>query len=335
MKKELWIEKLRVFAAMAVVLLHVVQGTFVNGLDGIPVYRSIVDTAFLMSCCSWAVPVFVMISGYLLLNPEKELPLQKVKRYIGRVLLILVTLGFGFCLIESFLTYRSNGLGFVLRDAAVNLISARSWNHMWYLYMLVGLYILTPVLRAFVKDASEESANFVLLALFVFTLVVPTINRICGSKITNFYLFSSPYVFYYLSGYYLPRLRIPMKFVYIAGGFGFVVCLLTSAFDLQTKHPVFDYNNVFLALLSLSIFFVAYQKKDREIKNRRLEWLVNYISGASFCIYLVHTVFLNIVNKGLGLFVTDFPIVLGEALLFGISFLLSLLTYEITKKIFH
>lgn len=335
MKKEVWIEKLRALAAVAVVLIHVVQGTFVNGTEGVPLYRCLFDTSLLMSITAWAVPVFVMISGYLLLNPEKDLPVKKVKKYIGKILLILVTLGLGFCLIESFLSYRSKGLWIVVKDAVVNLISGRSWAHMWYLYMLLGLYVLTPVLRAFVKEATEETARFVMVSLFVLTIVVPTVNRIFGSSVTNFYLSPFPYVFYYLFGHYVTKLRISERSGYITGGIAFTVCVLLSALDIQAKHWIFDYDNVFLALLSMCIFFVAYQKKERPIRNERLAKMVHYVSGASFCIYLLHPLFLNVLNKGLGVMVTRFPVVLGELLFFGIAFSLSLFSYAITKRIFH
>ena len=177
MKKEVWIEKLRVFAAIAVVLIHVVQGTYGNGMQEVPPYRRIVDTSILMSCSSWAVPVFIMITGYLLLNPQKDLTIGKIKKYIGRILLVLVTLGLFFCLVESMITCRSNGIGYVIKDAVIHLISGRSWAHMWYLYMLVGLYVLTPVLRGFVKEASGETFDFVMLCLFLLAFVCPTINR--------------------------------------------------------------------------------------------------------------------------------------------------------------
>lgn len=335
MKKEVWIEKLRALAATAVVFIHVVQGTYVNGLQGIPKYRCIFDTSFLMSLTAWAVPVFVMITGCLLLNPEKELPLEKLKKYIGRILLILVTLGFGFCLIESFLTYRDKGLWFVIKDAVVNLARGRSWAHMWYLYMLIGLYVLTPVLRAFVKEASGETAGFVMAALFLCTIVCPTINRVVQVDFTNFYLPSYPYVFYYLFGYYVTKLRIPVKYGYMAGGIAFAACLSVSALDVQAKHWMFDYDNVFLALLAMSIFYVAYSKKENGFRNEVSGKMINYVSNASFCIYLIHPLFLNILNKGLGVMVTRLPVVFGEVLFFGIAFSLSLFSYAITKRIFH
>ena len=335
MKKEAWIEKLRVVATMAVVLIHVVHGTYVNGMSDVPMYRRIFDTSILMSCSGWAVPVFIMITGYLLLNPQKDLPIGKVKKYIGRILLVLVTLGLGFCLIESFITSRSNGIGYVIKDAVVHLISGRSWAHMWYMSMLVGLYVLTPVLRAFVKEASKETLDFVMLCLFLLTIVCPTINKAFGSSITNFYLSSFTYVFFYLFGYYVTTLHFPIRYGYVTGILSFVICVIVSAVKPEVRHAVFDYDNVFLALFSMSIFFVAYQRRRKPAGNENTGKMIEYISGASFCIYLLHPVFLNILNKGLGLYVIHFPVILGELLFFAIAFSLSLLSYEITKRIFH
>jgi len=334
-KNEAWIEKLRVLATIAVILIHVVQGTYVNGISGIPLYRCIFDTSLLMSLTSWAVPVFVMITGYLLLNPEKDLPIAKLKKYIGRMLLILATLGLGYCVIESFMKAHEKGLLFVCKDAVIHLLSGKSWSHMWYVYMLIGLYVLTPVLRAFVKEASGETVRFVMVCLFLLTILCPTINRALGSSLTNFYVFSFPYVFYYLFGYYATKLKPVTKFLYIIGFAAFAVCVLCSSLQPAVRHAVFEYDSAMLAVLAMSIFLIAFRNKEKEIKNKKLAAAADYIAKSSFCIYLVHPVFLNVLNKGFHVYITQFPIILGEFLFFIVAFCMSLLTYMAAKRIFH
>lgn len=336
MKKEIWLEKLRVLATIAVVLIHVVQGSFVNGTAGVSVYRCMFDTSFLMGSTSWAVPVFVMISGYLLLDPEKELPVAKIKKYILRMLGVLVTVGLGFCVMESVVNYHENGVFFVLKDAVVNLICGRSWAHMWYVYMLVGLYMLTPVLRAFVKESSEETAKFVLFSLFVLTIAFPTVSRVLGVNVTNFYLSAFPYLFYYLFGHYVKKLTFSVTYGYVSGILAFLVCVCISSLQIEPRHPVYYYDSVFLALLSMSIFFVAYKNRDRQGKkeeNEKTIRLINYIAERSFWIYLSHPVVFNLLNKGFEIYVTQFPVVLGELLFFAVALFFSLLTYEIMVRL--
>ncbi len=336
MKKEIWLEKLRVLATIAVVLIHVVQGSFVNGTAGVPVYRCMFDISFLMGITSWAVPVFVMISGYLLLDPEKELPVAKIKKYILRMLGVLVTVGLGFCVMESVVNYHENGVFFVLKDAVVNLICGKSWAHMWYVYMLVGLYVLTPVLRAFVKESSEEAAKFVLLSLFVLTIICPTISRVVDVDVTNFYLSAFPYIFYYLFGHYVKKLTFSATYGYVSGILAFFACVCISSFQIEPRHPVYYYDSVFLAVLSMSIFFVAYKNRDHQGKkeeNEKTMRLINYIGKRSFWIYLSHPVVFNLLNKGLDIYVTQFPVVLGELLFFAAAAIFCLVSYEIIIRL--
>ena len=88
--------------ALAVVALHAMRATelapglaaahpslfWVEGIAQIPLAR-------------WAVPVFFMMSGALILDPGREMPLRKVGRYIWRMAFILLTVGFAFCLMET------------------------------------------------------------------------------------------------------------------------------------------------------------------------------------------------------------------------------------------
>lgn len=93
MKKTVFYEYLRILATIAVVANHVCSGLF-NNFTIEELGR--IDAAFLhatYTLVSWAVPVFLMITGSLLLNPSKELGLKKIKGYILRMVVVLFTFG--------------------------------------------------------------------------------------------------------------------------------------------------------------------------------------------------------------------------------------------------
>ena len=73
-EKVTYIEYIRVFAAVAVVFLHIVM-TLPNNYSvaelGVFNYTVFSDCYMLVK---WAVPCFIMVSGALLLNPQKRLP---------------------------------------------------------------------------------------------------------------------------------------------------------------------------------------------------------------------------------------------------------------------
>lgn len=76
------IVSLRAFAAMSVVLLHVVSGWTSGGV--ILGVRWLLDEVVIQILVRWAVPCFIMISGGLLLNPEKDMPHEHVT-FVGRL----------------------------------------------------------------------------------------------------------------------------------------------------------------------------------------------------------------------------------------------------------
>ena len=67
-----FLDVLRVLATCAVVLMHVLTGaTDVTDASIVPEYRSLLLSV--MDLVTWCVPIFLLISGYLFLNPERTL----------------------------------------------------------------------------------------------------------------------------------------------------------------------------------------------------------------------------------------------------------------------
>ncbi len=88
--------------ALAVVALHAMRATeLAPGLAAAHPLLFWVEGIAQIPLARWAVPVFFMISGALILDPGREMPLRKVGRYIWRMAFILLTVGFAFCLMET------------------------------------------------------------------------------------------------------------------------------------------------------------------------------------------------------------------------------------------
>ena len=71
-RRRQWIVSLRAFAALAIVLLHTISGWTAAGGVITPSIRWFLDEVVIQVLVRWAVPVFIMISGFLLLDPEKD-----------------------------------------------------------------------------------------------------------------------------------------------------------------------------------------------------------------------------------------------------------------------
>ena len=114
----------------------------------------------------FSVPVFVIISGYLLLS-------RPFSNVCGKVLLLAVkmVLCSGAYLLYSL--WEGNGMP---EQPIIYLLTAPI--HLWYLYATMGLYLLTPALLPFVRSADEKEYRYTLSVCFVLGSCVVTLVRL-------------------------------------------------------------------------------------------------------------------------------------------------------------
>ena len=75
-----------------------------------------------------------------------------------------------------FAAHPGDGAGYVALCCFVDLLTGHSWAHMWYLYMLLGLYLLLPFMRKVVAGSSAKELWGLAGILFFFAGVVPLLG---------------------------------------------------------------------------------------------------------------------------------------------------------------
>ena len=154
MKKNLNIEYMRAIACLGVILIHIMKSAH-DVFDNMTPEIYFICTSFVNNL-RWCVPVFLMISGYLLLDPEKKIGLIKIKQYIIRIVIVLGIFGTGFAFIELISKKHSVCFTFIFR-AFVNMLMGNTWNHLWYLYALIALYLFLPMLKSITGYLSKHA----------------------------------------------------------------------------------------------------------------------------------------------------------------------------------
>ena len=204
-----YIEYIRVYAAVAVVFLHIVM-TLNNNYEinelGVFNYTVFSDCYMLVK---WAVPCFIMITGTLLLNPMKSVDVQKIKKYVLRMIEVLLTFGVLYALMEIIFTEKTFHIGMFLK-ALLHTAEGQSWSHMWYIYALIPMYIIALPLRDFIKAQNRKTIQLFIIVLIVGNFIVPTINAVFNIDIKTLMPFGE-YITYFVIGYYLSTL--PIKFI--------------------------------------------------------------------------------------------------------------------------
>lgn len=174
---------LRIAATLAVVFLHTNNTLSNNSEQFFLTKNQMVFFTTNNLLMNWAVPVFLMITGVLLLDPNRQIPYSDcIKKYARRILLALFVFGIPFSMLEILLNTKSITVNSFF-EATINVINGNSWSHLWYLYALIGLYFILPMLKAFVNNSDEETLLYLIGVIFIFSFVIKSIDKVSGTTI--------------------------------------------------------------------------------------------------------------------------------------------------------
>ena len=292
-----WISWLRIVATMAVVMLHT-SSTLTGNLDIFNLTNG--ELVYLNSVhwlCMWSVPVFFMITGALLLRPEKMVTYETcLKKYAARITGCLFLFGTVFAAMKIVASTTNRGGKSLILNSLYSVISGDSFDHLWYLYALIGIYMILPILKAFVNsDVDGRNIRWSLLLLLTFAFVVPLIEQLTGADIA-FYIPMTYTVFYLLLGHYLNchqtlSIRVDVVIVLI------VACMFAGAEIIGLGGiKIAAYYSPITAVLAAVIFDLFRHLKARGNVERL--WKIDRLC---FGVYLIHPVFIHLSYRFLGL----------------------------------
>lgn len=311
-----WINSLRVLAAMAVVVIHI-SAPFVtsNLFSGTWWMGHGLDTI-----SRFAVPMFLMITGALLLHKEEPINVFARKRAWKIVLPFL-----GWSLFYYLLANRTSGS---VTDFIKNLLGNGNHYHLWYLYLIVLLYLFIPILRKVVSQLPNSYVWYYALIAGSIT----TITSFLGWVGWPLIIYANPFstgVALLLLGYAITHKEMKIKYLNWIGGIStgivFVGTYLLVLHDKAFNEMLYNALGIFIMLQAVMIFAYVYQKK--EVFNRVGDSkVVRFIAAHSFGVYLIHPFVIMVVNKffpqslftleyGYIGFFTKFLLVLGLSLL--------------------
>ena len=306
-----FLDVLRVLATCAVVLMHVLTGaTDVTDASIMPEYRSLLLSV--MDLVTWCVPIFLLISGYLFLNPERTLTYPvMIKKYCRRIALAILLFGVPYAASELVVAERTIRPG-MFPEAVKMALMGNTWSHMWYLYLILFLYLITPLLKKVLQILPVWSVAAVLAFIFLGSSVTPFLNKVLDINSIPVLPDGGVYFLYYLCGYLFVRreARVDKDPAGTGAGEkrGWNLWLLTAAvlalgmvlgrifgFSIQMA-----YNYPFTVLLSVLLFAAGQNGRwgaavPVAAEKHRIPW--QEAGALSFAVYLVHPVYVNLFYK--------------------------------------
>ncbi|WP_184550310.1 acyltransferase [Mucilaginibacter sp. FT3.2] len=328
-----WINNLRLISMLAVVVLHTAS-PLLFAIKGTPLPVWLTGDIY-NALVRFAVPVFVMITGALLLHREYKLS-DFLKKRVGRLIppfifWSLVYIAYRFYN-EEF-TFTGNiwtDVKFVLHQ-----LQTGAYYHLWYVYLLIGLYLFIPILAKFVQHATEQELLYFLAIWFLAMLLATPYLSIFNTAVDlhNF----TGYIGYLVLGHYLAYKQFNFKALPVIAAVVFIGMVALVAWGtyylVLTDHELktFYYEPVgpFVVVLSASAFLLA--KYTQVAFNPTVKRICDNAGKYTLGIYLSHALVLNIFDLN-DINYTLFNPVLSIPLIAICCFLLSwLLVYGMSK----
>ena len=357
-----WLDVVRFIAMFTVVCCHCTDpfnfypGTAPN-IGEIKLWGAIYGSV-LRPC----VPLFVMITGALLLPVrgdtstfyKKRIPRVFYPFLIWSVLYNLFPwitglLGLNPQIILDFFPYAGEEVMQQSFSVSLEYILMIPFNfsilavHMWYIYLLIGLYLYLPVFSAWVEKASERAKLMFLLAWGV-TLLLPYYYQFVSNYSWN--SFGMLYAFagfngYLLLGHYLKNLEWSLKKTLAIGipmfAVGYAVTFLgfrhITALPEYTDEMLelfFTYCSLNVVMMTIPVFMLA---KKVKVNSERMKKALANLTVCGFGIYMIHyfftgpsVVLMRAINMPIGL-----QIPVAAILAFAVSWGLVWLIYRAGK----
>ena len=314
MKRIHYLSYLRALACIAIVILHTVDAAVILYGDTISEAEKTASLC-VVYCMMWAVPVFVMVTGALLLRKEKSITLKDVfGKYIFRIVVALLACCLIFSLLDTLMNKDGAGAGFLLRGLW-NTLTGRGWSHLWYLYLLIGLYLLLVFYRMIARSASAKEYRYLLLVYAIFLSILP-VFQLWNVKIGFYLHVSTIYPFYLFAGYGIAegivRIKRPVSILLIVVGLAGII--LSTIWDAHYERVAYGnllgYSSIFVLLLSCGVFaLIKDLKGGLKISCTKLSKTVTVyeekkpgfigrvlleLDRCSFGVYLIHMVFIRL-----------------------------------------
>ena len=363
-----WLDVVRLIAMFTVVCCHCTDpfnfypGTAPN-IDEIKLWGAIYG-ALLRPC----VPLFVMITGALLLPVRGEVSVFYKKR-IPRVLWpfliwsviynlfpwITGLLGIKSEIILDFFPYSGEEVMRQSLSISLDYIAQIPFNfsivdvHMWYIYLLIGLYLYLPVFSAWVEKASDK-AKLWFLGAWAVTLLLPYYNQFVAQYLWGTCSWNAFGMFYYFAGFngylllghYLRNLDwtlgkilaigLPMFVIgYAVTFFGFRYITALPEYSDEMLELFFTYCSLNVVMMTIPVFMLC---KKVNFRSEGIKKALANLTLCGFGIYMIHYFFTGpsvLLVRTLGV-PLGIQIPVASVMAFGVSWLIVWAVYRVLGK---
>lgn len=290
-KKEIYLEIIRIIAIFFVVFNHTNGYGFFyfTKTDNIVWYAV---SLFCSILCKVAVPLFFMISGYLLLGKKESLRTVLIKRILRYSIVIVIATAFTYIVTEWY-----RGGEFSVRNIVKMVYRGSDIGTYWYLYAYLGILLMLPFLRGCALTITKESFVYIFILRILLVGLLPILifgglGYHMATKIDSPILEQS--LFYSLIGYYLGYSENMFKNrkMRLVGSIASFLCISISACVIYYEYlKTGSYSEQFLqgllpvvciTIFGLVRYYASYISSESKLWN-----IIEFIGDKTFGVYLL------------------------------------------------
>jgi surface polysaccharide O-acyltransferase-like enzyme len=305
----LWPDLVRVYAIASVVLLHcvAVPNTQFGQIPMQVWWQTNIYTAFVATC----IPLFIMLSGALLLTQEPWDAKSFIRKRLTKVLLPLPVWTLVYAAWRKFMW----GHDITLADVLGSFIAGAAkpiFPHLWFMFLILSLYLLVPVLRIYFLNSSRNNQLYFVGLWIAASVVKPVLQQRFGIELGYYLDPYFGYIGYFLVGATIYRFfparmgRGVLTLCWTTVAFGYCVTLVGTYYVSTSvgKLDNYFYHHLSPTVIPMSLAtFVLLRHigtalTEQGDKPGRLLQAIAGLSTLSFGIYLVHALVIVLLESG-------------------------------------
>ena len=249
------------------------------------------------------VPLFLMLTGALLLQPEKDESLRVFfkKRWarIGLPSLFWFAAYFAWDFLVQNIPFTAS--------AIVQGILNGPYTQMWYLYVLAGLYLLTPIFRVFIAHADQNLVKYFVILWVLGVAIIPFFSLFTIFQLNSNVFAITGYIGFFVLGTYLSTVEMRRStlslFIILGVALTAISTYVLAAtvggtemyFFQQYFSPTIILASVMLFLLLLTVKPPSVQKENSLSKVHKL---IKVISENTLGIFFIHVMIIESIQNG-------------------------------------
>ncbi|WP_411169360.1 acyltransferase [Clostridium sp. MB05] len=300
--RNLNIDILRVVCSIFIVIIHIIDFYILNYNEIGEIFWTFIN--IFESFIRFAVPIFFMISGALLIKNFKESAITFYKKRLIKIVVPYILISIFYSIGNQILKNGIISLEIIIK----NILTFDAHYHLWFFEPLIGIYLIVPLIRKVIVYLENNNKKIIIngyLAIWTsLGIILPTIINIYSLSSIRYGIEVVNYLGYFIMGYaisnyYKSFFKGKENWVLLI----YLVAVLTTIagnhFYLNRETGI--YNNYFIYPMTLNIYvqsvsiFIYFNLKVIKL-NKSVTSIIQSISVSSIYIYLLHPIFILIVK---------------------------------------